>query len=72
MKVKKNMLFAGSIVTTGRARAIVTKTGIETEVGKIADKVANTKVNDEDIPEEWKKVIYKTDGTRKKVVLKPI
>ena len=39
----KNMLFAGSIVTTGRARAIVTKTGIETEVGKIADKVANTK-----------------------------
>lgn len=39
----KNMLFAGTTITTGRALAIVTKTGIETEVGKIADKVANTK-----------------------------
>lgn len=39
----KNMLFAGTVVTTGRALAIVTKTGIETEVGKIAHKVANTK-----------------------------
>lgn len=39
----KNMLFAGTTITTGRALAIVTKTGIETEVGKIADKVANAK-----------------------------
>lgn len=39
----KNMLFAGTTITTGRARAIVTKTGINTEVGKIADKVLNTK-----------------------------
>ena len=38
-----NMLFAGTTITTGRALAIVTKTGIKTEVGKIADKVANTK-----------------------------
>lgn len=39
----KNMLFAGTTITTGRALAIVTKTGIQTEVGKIADKVANAK-----------------------------
>ena len=39
----KNMLFAGTTVTTGRAIAIVVSTGINTEVGKIADKVANTK-----------------------------
>lgn len=39
----KNMLFAGTVVTTGRAKAIVTKTATDTEVGKIADKVANTK-----------------------------
>lgn len=39
----KNMLFAGTTITTGRAIAIVTKTGIQTEVGKIADKVANAK-----------------------------
>lgn len=38
-----NMLFAGTTITTGRALAIVTKTGIKTEVGKIADKVMNTK-----------------------------
>lgn len=39
----KNMLFAGTTITTGRAHAIVVRTGIATEVGKIADKVANTK-----------------------------
>lgn len=38
-----NMLFAGTTITTGRALAIVTKIGIQTEVGKIADKVANAK-----------------------------
>lgn len=40
---KKNMLFAGTNVLTGRAKAIVVETGINTEVGKIAHKVANTK-----------------------------
>lgn len=39
----KNMIFAGTVVTTGRAKAIVVRTGINTEVGKIADKVANSK-----------------------------
>lgn len=38
-----NMLFAGTTVTTGRAVAIVCRTGIETEVGKIAEKVATVK-----------------------------
>lgn len=38
-----NMVFAGTTVTTGRATAIVVKTGITTEVGKIAEKVATTK-----------------------------
>lgn len=33
------------------------------------DKVLNTVVNDEDIPEEWKKIIFKKDGTRKKIIL---
>lgn len=36
-----NMLFAGTTVTTGRCIAIVCTTGINTEVGKIANKVAN-------------------------------
>jgi len=41
--LKSNLLFAGTVVTTGRAKAIVIKTGTNTEVGKIADKVASTK-----------------------------
>lgn len=40
---RKNMVFAGTSVLTGRATAIVTNTGMDTEVGKIAHKVANTK-----------------------------
>ena len=33
------------------------------------DKVASTEVRDEDISEEWKRIIYKQDGSRKKVIL---
>lgn len=34
------------------------------------DKVTNTEVRDEDIPEEWKRIIYKQpDGSRKKIIL---
>lgn len=40
---RKNMLFAGTSVITGRAEAIVVETGSNTEIGKIADKVINTK-----------------------------
>ena len=40
---QKNMLFAGTGVTTGRARAVVVRTGINTELGQIADEVANTR-----------------------------
>ena len=39
---KKCMLYAGTSVITGRAIAVITNTGINTEVGKIADKVAQT------------------------------
>ncbi len=40
---RKNMLFAGTSVITGRAEAIVVETGTNTEIGKIADKVIQTK-----------------------------
>ena len=39
---KKCMVYAGTSVLTGRAIAVVTETGINTEVGKIANKVAET------------------------------
>lgn len=39
---RKNMVYAGTSVTTGRATAVVVATGLSTEIGKIADKVTNT------------------------------
>lgn len=39
---RKNMVYAGTAVTTGRATAVVVATGLNTEIGKIADKVTNT------------------------------
>lgn len=40
---RSNMIYAGTSVLTGRAKAIVVSTGINTEVGKIANHVSNTK-----------------------------
>lgn len=40
---QNNMLFAGTLVLTGRAKAVVVATSFHTEIGKIASTVANTK-----------------------------
>ena len=39
---RKNMLYAGCNVVTGRAKAIVVETGIQTEIGKIFKQVSDT------------------------------
>ena len=39
---QNNIVFSGTNVVTGRAQAIVIRTGLETEIGKIADSINNT------------------------------
>ena len=40
---KENMVFASCMVTKGRAKVVVLKTGMNTEIGKIADSLINKK-----------------------------
>ena len=37
-----NMVFSGTTVTSGRAKGIVVRIGLQTEIGKIADSINNT------------------------------
>lgn len=40
---QKNMVFAGTSVVTGRAKAVVTSIGVQSEIGKIATTIHETK-----------------------------
>lgn len=41
---RKNMVFSGTLVASGKARCVVCKTGMSTEIGKIADMISTAKV----------------------------
>jgi Ca2+-transporting ATPase len=45
---QRNMVFAGTVITSGRGRAVVVATGMKTEIGKIADLI--DKAPDETTP----------------------
>lgn len=40
---QENMVFMGTIITKGRARAVITSTGMDTEIGRIAELVQEVK-----------------------------
>ncbi len=42
---RKNMVYVGSTIVYGRGRAVITATGMDTEMGKIADAITKAKEN---------------------------
>ncbi|MBD3248688.1 calcium-translocating P-type ATPase, SERCA-type [Candidatus Woesearchaeota archaeon] len=40
---RKNMIFSGTVTTAGRAKAVITSTGMKTEIGKIAKMIQESK-----------------------------
>ena len=62
---RKNMLYSGSTVVYGRGRAVVTATGMDTEMGKIADALAQA--SDETTP--LQKKIAELSGILTKLVI---
>lgn len=51
---RKNMLYSGSVITKGTAKAIVVETGMKTELGKIANMMQNTKKEETPLQKQLK------------------
>ncbi len=59
---RTNMVFSGTIVTSGKGRAIVVATGMNTEIGKIAEMIEN-------VPEEQTHLQKKLEKLGKKMTI---
>ena len=69
---QSNMAFSGTTVVTGRAKAIVVSTGINTEIGKIAHSINSTKEEIEAIALKDEKLEQYTNGKQiKKIIVVP-
>jgi P-type Ca2+ transporter type 2C len=53
---RKNMLFMGTFVTSGNAEAVVTQTGISTELGRIAQDIGAIKPQEEHFDKKMKEL----------------
>jgi len=53
---KINMVFSGTVVTNGRCKAVVTGTGMKTEIGKIAEMIQEVKPEPTPLQEKLEKL----------------
>ena len=65
---RSNMVYAGSSVITGRAKAIVVETGIHTEIGKIASHVSTAKEEPSPLTIRMKKFSKQIAKIKRKIV----
>lgn len=54
--LNSNLVFMGSMITNGTGRAVVMKTGMETEMGKIADLIVTAGVSDTPLQKRLEKL----------------
>ena len=56
---RQNQLFAGTIMTHGRAQGVVTATALKTEIGKIADKLTEPRISEPPLMIRIRRFTYK-------------
>jgi P-type Ca2+ transporter type 2C len=56
---QKNMVFSGSVVTAGRITAVITSTGMQTELGKVATMLASVEEQESPLQQKVDAMVHK-------------